>query len=98
MRNFAHSVVYKLMARHVLRRRNSVASTFTQHSRIGRLGDTPCVTWDVFARCTVSDFCTSPRTVANSSILGFSLFLPTILLGMGYQGTRAQLMSVPPYA
>lgn len=28
----------------------------------------------------------------------FSLFLPTILLGMGYTGTKAQLMSVPPYA
>jgi hypothetical protein len=28
----------------------------------------------------------------------FSLFLPTILLGMGYKGTRAQLLSVPPYA
>ncbi|KAF2262120.1 MFS general substrate transporter [Lojkania enalia] len=31
-------------------------------------------------------------------LYSFSLFLPTILLGMGYQGTRAQLMSVPPYA
>ncbi|OSS52331.1 hypothetical protein B5807_02588 [Epicoccum nigrum] len=28
----------------------------------------------------------------------FSLFLPTILLAMGYTGTKAQLMSVPPYA
>ncbi|KAH9880271.1 hypothetical protein IAQ61_000560 [Plenodomus lingam] len=28
----------------------------------------------------------------------FSLFLPTILLGMGYTGTTAQLLSVPPYA
>ena len=28
----------------------------------------------------------------------FSLFLPTILLAMGYTGTTAQLMSVPPYA
>ncbi|OAL03030.1 MFS general substrate transporter [Phaeosphaeriaceae sp. SRC1lsM3a] len=28
----------------------------------------------------------------------FSLFLPTILLGMGYTGTKAQLLSVPPYA
>jgi sugar phosphate permease len=28
----------------------------------------------------------------------FSLFLPTILLGMGYEGTKAQLLSVPPYA
>ncbi|EUC30205.1 hypothetical protein COCVIDRAFT_36449 [Bipolaris victoriae FI3] len=28
----------------------------------------------------------------------FSLFLPTILLGMGHKGTKAQLLSVPPYA
>ncbi|KAI0581696.1 UhpC Sugar phosphate permease [Pyrenophora tritici-repentis] len=28
----------------------------------------------------------------------FSLFLPTILLGMGHAGTKAQLLSVPPYA
>ncbi|PSN71342.1 bodown198 [Corynespora cassiicola Philippines] len=31
-------------------------------------------------------------------LYSFSLFLPTILLGLGYRGTRAQLMSVPPYA
>jgi len=31
-------------------------------------------------------------------LYSFSLFLPTILLGMGYEGTTAQLMSVPPYA
>lgn len=31
-------------------------------------------------------------------LYAFSLFLPTILSGMGYQGTRAQLLSVPPYA
>lgn len=31
-------------------------------------------------------------------LYAFSLFLPTILRGMGYAGTRAQLLSVPPYA
>ncbi|ROT40343.1 MFS general substrate transporter [Sodiomyces alkalinus F11] len=31
-------------------------------------------------------------------IYAFSLFLPTILRGMGHQGTTAQLLSVPPYA
>ncbi|KAH7137729.1 major facilitator superfamily domain-containing protein [Dactylonectria macrodidyma] len=31
-------------------------------------------------------------------LYAFSLFLPTILGGMGYQGTHAQLMSVAPYA
>ncbi|KAK6433100.1 hypothetical protein LTR95_010728 [Oleoguttula sp. CCFEE 5521] len=31
-------------------------------------------------------------------LYAFSLFLPTILAGMGYAGTKAQLLSVPPYA
>ncbi|EME78268.1 uncharacterized protein MYCFIDRAFT_190618 [Pseudocercospora fijiensis CIRAD86] len=31
-------------------------------------------------------------------LYAFSLFLPTILAGMGYAGTHAQLLSVPPYA
>lgn len=31
-------------------------------------------------------------------LYAFSLFLPTIIGAMGYSGTRAQLLSVPPYA
>lgn len=31
-------------------------------------------------------------------LYAFSLFLPTILRGMGHVGTKAQLLSVPPYA
>lgn len=31
-------------------------------------------------------------------LYSFSLFLPTIIAGMGYKGTHAQLLSVPPYA
>lgn len=31
-------------------------------------------------------------------IYAFSLFLPTILKGMGYRGTKGQLLSVAPYA
>ena len=31
-------------------------------------------------------------------LYAFSLFLPTILEGMGYEGTQAQLLTVPPYA
>lgn len=30
-------------------------------------------------------------------LYSFSLFLPTILEGMGYSGTTAQLLTVPPY-
>ncbi|PPJ60577.1 hypothetical protein CBER1_08146 [Cercospora berteroae] len=31
-------------------------------------------------------------------LYAFSLFLPTIVAGMGYEGTHAQLLTVPPYA
>ena len=31
-------------------------------------------------------------------LYAFSLFLPTILRGLGHAGTKAQLLSVPPYA
>src|SRR4051812_34245300 len=31
-------------------------------------------------------------------LYAFSLFLPTIIAQMGYKSTKAQLMSVPPYA
>lgn len=34
----------------------------------------------------------------DGPLYAFSLFLPTIVSGMGYQSTRAQLLSVPPYA
>jgi MFS family permease len=31
-------------------------------------------------------------------LYAFSLFLPTIIQGLGHSGTRAQLLTVPPYA
>lgn len=31
-------------------------------------------------------------------LYSFSLFLPTIIAGLGYKGTQAQLLTVPPYA
>lgn len=34
---------------------------------------------------------------AATSLYSFSLFLPTIIVQMGYTTTRAQLLSVPPY-
>ncbi|KAL8719729.1 MAG: hypothetical protein Q9225_003299 [Loekoesia sp. 1 TL-2023] len=34
----------------------------------------------------------------DSPLYAFSLFLPTIINGLGYKSTRAQLLSVPPYA
>ncbi|KAI4141577.1 MAG: hypothetical protein L6R39_005277 [Caloplaca ligustica] len=34
----------------------------------------------------------------DGPLYAFSLFLPTIINGLGYKSTRAQLLSVPPYA
>jgi len=34
----------------------------------------------------------------DGSLYAFSLFLPTIITGLGYKGTTANLLSVPPYA
>lgn len=35
---------------------------------------------------------------ADMPLYAFSLFLPTIISEMGYKSTKAQLLSVPPYA
>ena len=35
---------------------------------------------------------------ADGALYAFSLFLPTIIKELGYSSTRAQLLSVPPYA
>ncbi|TVY21198.1 putative transporter [Lachnellula arida] len=35
---------------------------------------------------------------ADMPLYAFSLFLPSIIAGMGYKGNQAQLMTVPPYA
>ncbi|TVY34449.1 putative transporter [Lachnellula subtilissima] len=35
---------------------------------------------------------------ADMPLYAFSLFLPSIVAGMGYKGNQAQLMTVPPYA
>ncbi|KIW47398.1 uncharacterized protein PV06_00096 [Exophiala oligosperma] len=37
-------------------------------------------------------------TGAGASTYAFSLFLPTVIKELGYTSTRAQLLSVPPYA
>src|SRR4051812_40772309 len=34
----------------------------------------------------------------DGALYAFSLFLPTIIKELGYSSTRAQLLSVPPYA
>ncbi|KPM46401.1 hypothetical protein AK830_g102 [Neonectria ditissima] len=47
--------------------------------------------WKTYGYMVIYMGCLTP-------LYAFSLFLPTILRGMGYVGTRAQLLSVPPYA
>ncbi|KAM7205404.1 high-affinity nicotinic acid transporter [Naviculisporaceae sp. PSN 640] len=46
--------------------------------------------WKIYIHCLIcmAGFC---------PIYSFSLFLPTIIKGMGYTANNAQLMSVPPY-
>jgi hypothetical protein len=34
----------------------------------------------------------------DGSLYAFSLFLPSIISSLGYTATRAQLLTVPPYA
>lgn len=50
-----------------------------------------CKDWKTWGYAFIYMGCLCP-------LYSFSLFLPTILLGMGYQGTQVQLLSVPPYA
>lgn len=47
--------------------------------------------WKTYCYIAINSGCLVP-------LYAFSLFFPTILRGMGHQGTRAQLLSVPPYA
>ena len=35
---------------------------------------------------------------ADAPLYAFSLFLPSIIAALGYKSTKAQLLSVPPYA
>ncbi|MCJ1462724.1 hypothetical protein MMC07_001327 [Pseudocyphellaria aurata] len=47
--------------------------------------------WKTYLSAVIYMGCASP-------LYAFSLFLPTIVNDMGYKATRAQLLSVPPYA
>lgn len=47
--------------------------------------------WKTYGYMVIYMGCLTP-------LYAFSLFLPTILRGMGYSGSHAQLLSVPPYA
>ncbi|RYP43353.1 hypothetical protein DL768_009970 [Monosporascus sp. mg162] len=47
--------------------------------------------WKTYGYMVIYMGCLTP-------LYAFSLFLPTIINAMGYAGTKAQLLSVPPYA
>ena len=57
--------------------------------------------WKYFSQ-TLKDWKTYTGMIiymgCDGSLYAFSLFLPTVIKGMGYKNTHAQLLSVPPYA
>lgn len=71
-------------------------------SRIGRLGYTLPSTWEVryslpyapSGHIIDANIC----VLADVPLYAFSLFLPSIISSLGYTSTKAQLLSVPPYA
>ena len=65
---------------------SSTAEEYDKRHIIAALKD-----WKCWAYAFIYMGCLCP-------LYAFSLFLPTILAGMGYSGTHAQLLSVPPYA
>ena len=65
---------------------SSTAEEYDKRHIIAALKDWKCWT---YALIYMGNLC---------PLYAFSLFLPTILAGMGYSGTHAQLLSVPPYA
>ncbi|RVX73027.1 hypothetical protein B0A52_02153 [Exophiala mesophila] len=67
-------------------RQASTTETFDRRYVYAALKD-----WKTYVFAWINAGCLVP-------VYGFSLFLPTILRGLGHSGTRAQLLSVPPYA
>ena len=43
-------------------------------------------------------FCADFTQGCDGALYAFSLFIPTIIAGLGYASTEAQLLTVPPYA
>lgn len=76
----------RVQRRLILDRQGRVAEDFDKRHIYAALKD-----WKTYGYMVIYMGCLCP-------LYAFSLFLPTILAGMGYQGTRAQLLSVPPYA
>lgn len=76
----------RVQRRLILDRQGKTAEDFDKRHIYSALKD-----WKTYGYMVIYMGCLTP-------LYAFSLFLPTILRGMGYSGTRGQLLSVPPYA
>ncbi|KEZ46557.1 Uncharacterized protein SAPIO_CDS0353 [Scedosporium apiospermum] len=76
----------RVQRRIIMDRQGLTADDFDKRHIYAALKD-----WKTYGYMVIYMGCLTP-------LYAFSLFLPTILCGMGHQGTKAQLLSVPPYA
>lgn len=76
----------RMQRRIILDRQGHTAEDFDKRHIYAALRD-----WKTYLYMMIYGGCLTP-------LYAFSLFLPTIVRGMGYAGTRAQLLTVPPYA
>ncbi|KAF7561324.1 hypothetical protein G7046_g2825 [Stylonectria norvegica] len=76
----------RVQRRLIMDRQGRVAEDFDKRHIWAAMKD-----WKTYGYMVIYMGCLMP-------LYAFSLFLPTILAGMGYKGTHAQLLSVPPYA
>jgi MFS family permease len=85
-RFLTHEERIRVQRRLILDRQGRIAEDFDKAYIYAGLKD-----WKTYGFMAIYAGCLCP-------LYAFSLFLPTILGGMGYKGTKAQLLSVPPYA
>ncbi|SPO06214.1 related to allantoate permease [Cephalotrichum gorgonifer] len=76
----------RVQRRLILDRQGRTAEDFDKRYMFEGLKD-----WKTYGYMVIYMGCLTP-------LYAFSLFLPTILKGMGHAGTKGQLLSVPPYA
>lgn len=75
----------RVQRRLILDRQGKTAEDFDKRYMLEALKD-----WKTYGYMVIYMGCLVP-------LYAFSLFLPTIVQGMGYKGTHAQLLTVPPY-
>lgn len=82
----SHDDRIRVQRRLILDRQGRTAEDYDKRYIFAAMKD-----WKTYGFMVIYMGCLTP-------LYAFSLFLPTILNGMGYVGTKAQLLSVPPYA